>query len=201
LKSFDFYYITNGGNILKDAEAAIEAGASIVQYREKHKSTREMMDEAARLKRLCSGRAELVVNDRMDIALAIGADGIHLGQKDMPISLARSHFKGIIGVSVHDDKEAIEAEKAGAGYVGLGPIFATFTKKDAESPVGLDMIRKTRKSIRIPIVAIGGITLTNAREVILAGAVSVASISALQPDVKANVQEFRRLINEAKGLR
>lgn len=185
LKEIDFYLVTDSGlskkGTISDVREAVESGCRIVQYREKDKSTRAMVEEASEIKRICSGRAIFLVNDRIDVALAVDADGVHIGQEDMPLETARRLLgeDKIIGLSVHDRDEAIRAEKAGADYVGLGPIFDTSTKKDAGNGIGLLKIREVKAAIKLPVVAIGGINKGNCESVIQNGADSLVAISAV----------------------
>jgi thiamine-phosphate pyrophosphorylase len=157
------------------------------------------MEHARAIRKLTRRAGRLfIVNDRLDIALASGADGVHLGQEDLPMADARSLSpKGfLIGVTVHDVVEAVEAEKGGADYIGLSPIFCTGSKSDAGAACGIEMIRKVRKAISIPLVAIGGIGPSNAREVLEAGADGLAVISAVvsQEDVAAAARRLREII-------
>jgi thiamine-phosphate diphosphorylase len=145
------------------------------------------------------------VNDRVDIALAVGADGVHLGQEDLPIEIARKLLgrKKVIGLTVHSLAEARQALAAGADYLGVGPIFATLTKPDAGPPAGIQLIRQIKRAVKIPLVAIGGINLANAPEVIRAGADGLCAISAVVSgeDVRTEVGKFQRLfrLNERCG--
>lgn len=206
LKKIDFYLVTDSGlskkGTLSDVREAVESGCRIVQYREKNKSTKEMVEEASEIKRICSGRAIFLVNDRIDIALAVDADGVHIGQDDMPIKTARKLLgeDKIIGLSVHDREEAIRAEKTGADYVGLGPIFDTATKKDAGEGIGPHNIREVKDSINIPVVAIGGINNENSESVIRNGADSLVAISAVvcSDDVKRETKYFIDMIQRIK---
>ena len=209
LKEIDFYLVTDSGlskkGTLSDVREAVEAGCRIVQYREKDKSTKEMVDEASEIKSICSGRAIFLVNDRIDVALAVDADGVHIGQDDMPIEMARKLLgeDKIIGLSVRDREEAIRAEKAGADYVGLGPIFDTATKKDAGDGIGLHEIRDVKEEIKILVVAIGGINKENCEKVIQNGADSLVAISAVvcSDDVKTETKYFIDLIQRSKSTR
>ncbi|MFC1614281.1 thiamine phosphate synthase [Gemmatimonadota bacterium] len=205
LKNIDFYFITDSAltksSITEDVKKAISAGVKIVQYREKNKSTKEMYEEAKVIRQLTEEKnVLLIINDRIDIALAVNADGIHLGQEDMPFSVTRRLLENkIIGLTVHNVEEAAEAEKTGADYVGLSPIFATTTKKDAGLACGLGMIEKISSKINIPLVAIGGITKDNIKGVIRSGADSAVAISAvLKADVEEQVKDFIKIINESK---
>ena len=195
-----YYFITDAGlslaGNLSDVRAAAAAGVTVVQYRNKSNITRDMYEEALLLKSACGGKAKFIINDRIDLALAVDADGVHVGQEDMPYDRAR-HLLGpdkIIGVTVHDLDEALEAEARGADYLGLSPIFATGTKDDAGAPCGTAVIAELKKHCRVPVVAIGGIGLSNVDEVVAAGADMVCAISAVvtKPDVVAAILEFQR---------
>lgn len=195
-----YYFITDtaltkAGNT-PDVVAAVAAGARVVQYRVKNLSTASMVSEAERLKRAAKG-ALFLVNDRIDVALAVDADGVHLGQDDMPFAHARRILGPgkVIGVTVHTVDQACAAQAAGADYVGVTPVFATQTKLDAGVPGGLRLVRDIRAAVRIPIVAIGGITLENAPKVIAAGADAVCAISAVvtADEVEEAVRNFQRL--------
>jgi thiamine-phosphate pyrophosphorylase len=205
MKNLNFYFITdsrlsNKGNI-SDVKAAVSAGAWIIQYREKNLSPQAMIDEAKKLKRICEGKTIFLINDKVDVCLAVDADGVHLGQGDMDLPTAQSLLGSkIIGVTVHNVDEAVAAQKGGAAYVGVSPVYCTFTKDDAGDACGTEMIERIRKAITIPIVAIGGITKLNAVDVIKAGADSVAAISAVvqSDDVRKEVEEFNKIIQENK---
>ncbi len=162
-----------------------------------------MVEEAFEIKKICSGRAIFLVNDRIDVALAVDSDGVHIGQDDMPIETARKLLgeDKIIGLSVHDRVEAILAEKAGADYVGLGPIFDTATKKDAGEGIGPLKIREVKAAIKIPVVAIGGINKENCESVTQNGADSLVAISAVvcSDDVKRETKYFIDIIRRIKG--
>jgi thiamine-phosphate pyrophosphorylase len=162
--------------------AAVRGGVTCVQLREKHCSTREFIREARSLQPLLHRhKIPLIINDRLDVALAIAADGIHLGQSDMHIRDARRLVgkKMIIGISAENLNDAIVAEQEGADYIGISPVFATDTKTDTAAPLGLEGIRRIRRAVAIPLVGIGGINFSNARETISAGADGVAVVSAI----------------------
>jgi thiamine-phosphate pyrophosphorylase len=207
LNEIDFYLVTDSGlskkGTLSDVNESIEAGCKIIQYREKDKSTKEMIDETSEIKRICGERAIFLVNDRIDVALAVDADGVHIGQGDMPIETARKLLgeDKIIGLTVHNVDEAIEAEKRGADYVGLGSIFDTSTKKDAGKGIGPARIREVKNAIKVPVVAIGGINKENCRSVVENGADSLVAISAVvcNDDVKKETREFINIIREIKS--
>ncbi len=140
-----------------------------------------------------------MIDDRVDIVLSVNADGVHLGRYDMPYSVARKLLgnKKIIGLTVHSAKEAKEAQRLGADYIGVSPVFATKTKGDAGKPKGVGLIKQIRKQVSIPIIAIGGINLSNAQEVIEAGASALCAISAVvtKPDVKKEIEKFQALFS------
>ena len=203
LKNIDLYFITDSRltrkTILEDVKSAIRAGVKIIQYREKKLDARDMVKEAEDIGKLCRKNSILfIINDRVDIALAVNADGVHLGDTDMHYSMARKILgrKKIIGLTVHRVDEAIEAERIGADYVGVSPIFKTKTKTDAGKPAGLDLIKNARRAIKIPLVAIGGINENNLKDVLKAGAGSVSAISAIvaRDDVERKCKKFREVI-------
>ncbi len=186
--------LSRKGNV-EDVRAALEGGMRIVQYREKALSLRDQIREALRIKALCrSFGATFIVNDRVDLALSVEADGVHLGQEDMPMEIARRLMgqDKLIGITVHNVEEALEAVADGADYLGVSPIFATSTKADAGIPMGLEGLREIRAQVERPIVGIGGITLENARQVIEAGADALCALSAIvtQEDVKTSVRNW-----------
>jgi thiamine-phosphate pyrophosphorylase len=167
-----------------------------VQYRNKIGESKELYDEAVILKGICQN-AKLLINDRLDIALAVDADGVHIGQTDMPYDVTRKLLgkDKIVGVTVHDLEEAIAAEEMGADYLGVSPIFSTDTKKDAGKPSGPSLIKEIKKACKIPVIAIGGINIDNASEVIFAGADMICAISAVvcSDDVYKEVRKFQKL--------
>jgi thiamine-phosphate diphosphorylase len=171
-----------GRDILRLIGKAVAGGATIIQVRGKKWTSRDFLEmgvEAVQFLR--PKKIPLIINDRVDIALACEADGVHLGQDDMPLPFAREIMgkKKIIGLSVSTPEEAEAAEEGGADYIGAGPLFRTSSKKDLGPLLGLEGLRKIRKKVKIPILAIGGISSTNAAEVISAGADGVAVISAI----------------------
>ena len=208
LQSIDYYLVTDSTysrhGTLHDVREAVRAGCSIVQYREKAAETRRMVEEAQAIKELCRGRALFLVNDRIDVALAVDADGVHIGQDDMPFETARRLLgpDKIIGLTVHDVAESREAERLGADYLGLSPIFSTGTKQDAGKPCGTDMIREVKSAVSLPIAAIGGIKKSNIAEVIRAGADSACAISAVvcAEDVFGETVEIREIIGNNKRI-
>ena len=195
-----YYFITDSrlsraGNISDVMEAAA-CKVDAVQYRNKNAETRVMYEEALHLREICRDLTFLI-NDRIDIALAVGADGVHLGQTDMPCKTAREMLgeEKIIGVTVHNLFEALVAKRDGADYLGVSPIFQTATKSDAGKPAGIALIEEIRRKIDIPLIAIGGINLSNAPEVIGAGADGLCAISCVveSDDVSAQIKRFQDL--------
>ncbi len=163
------------------ARAAIEGGSKIIQLRDKNASDAELIPIAREIRRIASeAGAIFIVNDRIEVALASEADGLHIGQEDMPLVEARKRWPDrLLGVSVTTFEQAIEAVRDGADHLGVGPIYSTSTKLDAAEVTGLDLIGRIRRISPIPIVAIGGIGLSNIVEVARAGADSAAVISAV----------------------
>jgi thiamine-phosphate diphosphorylase len=157
----------------------LRAGIKLVQLRAKAMTPREFLELAHSVRELTRAHAcRLIVNDRVDVALACDADGVHLGQDDLPLQAARKLLPtGIIGISTHDRVQAKEAESGGADYIGFGPMFGTTTKATGYSPRGVTMLREIRGAVAIPIVAIGGINEGNVSEIWGAGADSAAIIS------------------------
>ena len=161
---------------------ALDAGVRLFQVRMKTPDTQKLYDLAAALCSLVQkGGGTFIVNDRCDVAAAVGADGVHLGQEDLPLADTRAILGPgkLIGVSTHNLRQALEAESGGADYIGFGPIFPTATKEHPDPVVGVAGLREVRTKVRIPIVAIGGITPKNAADVRAAGADCVAVVSAV----------------------
>ena len=184
---YSLYLVTDralslGRSTVEVVRAAIRGGVSCVQLREKGCSTREFMDEARLLKALLAGTGvPLFINDRLDVALAVGADGVHLGQNDLAIADARRLVgnRMIIGISAESVADAVRAEAEGADYIGASPVFTTPTKTDTASPLGLDGLRAIRRAVQLPLVAIGGIDADNAAQALRAGADGLAVVSAI----------------------
>lgn len=178
----------------------VSSGVKIIQLRAKGRTSAEVLEAALAMREETAGRAFFIVNDRVDIAMLSGADGVHLGQTDIPLIEARRLMpNGTIGVSTHNLEEAREAEEGKADYISFGPIFATKTKKDADTPKGLEGLRSLASSVNIPIVAIGGITAETAASVIGSGASAVAVISdiLLSDDIKGRAAEIISLTDAA----
>ncbi len=193
----------HGLSHLEIASLAIEGGGSMIQLRDKMAGPGQLLPQARQMARLCRDRGgRFIVNDRLDLALAVDADGVHLGQDDLPARAARRLLGGgkLLGVSTHSLEQAVRAAEEGADYLGIGPIFPTATKFTGYEPVGCDAIRHLRSRIDLPLLAIGGITLDNVGEVIRAGAAGVAVISAIigSRDVASATQAFLAAIREAK---
>lgn len=169
-------------DILIYSEELLRGGVKVLQYREKKKSYREKYFEALELRKLTKKYdAIFIINDDISLVLATDADGIHIGQDDLPVEIVRELIgeNKIIGVSTHSPEQAIEAVKNGANYIGVGPIFSTQTKEDVCSPVGFEYLEYVEKNIDIPYVAIGGIKIHNIDEIISRGAKRIALVSEL----------------------
>jgi thiamine-phosphate pyrophosphorylase len=195
--------LSRGRSHLSIVEAAIRGGVTIVQYREKEAPTRRMIEEAAELLGLCRAAGiPFIVNDRLDVALAVDADGAHVGQDDMPASLARRLLgrRKILGVSAGSTEEALKAVHDGADYIGASPVFSTPTKPDAPPPLGLEGLRHMTRAVRIPVVAIGGITEGSAAAMREAGAAGIAVISAIvaAEDVEAAARALRAAMKNVR---
>ena len=180
----------------------LKCGVKIIQYREKNKPAKEIIKTGMKIRQLCSIYGALfIVNDRIDIAKILDADGVHLGQDDIPINEARKILGNdkIIGISTHKPDDALEAQKAGADYIGVGPVFKTPTKPNA-TPVGLKYVKWVSENINIPFYAIGSIDVNNVQKVISSGANKIAVIRALMnvqnPDII--IKKFMEEINNAK---
>jgi len=191
--------LSNGLSESEVARLAYSGGADIVQLRMKGSDGKEMLEQARKIKLISEDCAKFfIVNDRVDIALLSDADGVHLGQTDIPIEDARELLgeDKLIGVSVHNVEEAQVAESSGADYVSVGSIFRTSTKHDAHHGRGLDAVYTVKKAVSIPVMAIGGINRGNIQDVIRAGADSVAVVSAVvsQNDISSAAHELRDMI-------
>ena len=173
-----------------------EGGVTLLQYRNKEGDTRLMLRQAREIKRVLEGKAKLIMNDRTDLCLAVGYDGVHLGQDDLPPESARLVVgaEKIVGVSTHNLAQVKEADAGPADYIAIGPVFPTTGKKNPDLVVGLEGVRAARAATSKPLVAIGGITRSNAKSVIDAGAVSVAVISGLLSSPRKMAEEFLRLL-------
>ncbi|RLF83217.1 thiamine phosphate synthase [Thermococci archaeon] len=184
---------------IKSVREALEGGATSIQLRIKNASTREMIKIGKKIRELTKEYDALYfVDDRLDVALVTNADGVQLGSEDMPISLAREIAPNlIIGASVYSLEEALQAEKERADYLGAGSVFPTPTKAGVRV-IGVEGLRKIVKSVKIPVVAIGGINHKNARDVLKTGVDGIAIISAIMgaEDVKKATEEMKKIIEE-----
>ncbi|MBN8208269.1 thiamine phosphate synthase [Bacillus sp. NTK071] len=206
MKDFQLYVITGEEfhptrDVVEVMEEAIQGGADIIQLRDKKNSKRIVLDKARRLRELTREYdISFIVNDHIDIALAVDADGIHLGQDDMPLNIAREIVgkDKIIGISTHRIEEARDAERGGADYIGAGPIFSTKSKSDVVDPVTTSYLKEVVSEISIPFVAIGGIKLHNVDEVVNAGANRICVISEVvgSADVKGTCESFTHKIRK-----
>lgn len=200
---FNLYLITDrtivpGNDIIRAVEEALKGGVRAVQLREKDLKIRELLDMAYQMRELTNRYgAKLFINDRVDVAVASKADGVHLGRKSMPPWAAKKVCSElIVGVSTHSVQEALEAEKDGADFIVLGPVFYTPSKALYGEPVGLDMLREVCSSISLPVLAIGGIKPDNIKDVLDKGAKGVAVISAIlgATDIKESTKIFLRCL-------
>jgi thiamine-phosphate pyrophosphorylase len=183
-------------SIVEFARDLGEGGVTLLQYRNKEGATREMLRHAREIKRVLEGRAKLIMNDRADICIAAGYDGVHLGQDDLPADGARLVVGAdrIVGVSTHNPQQVKEADASPADYIAIGPVFPTTGKKNPDALVGLEGVKAARAATKKPLVAIGGITRATAKSVIDAGADSVAMISDLLSSPRRAAEEFLRLL-------
>lgn len=161
---------------------AVKGGVAYVQLREKEISTRSFLEEAGKVKKLLKPyKVPLIINDRVDIALACNAEGVHIGQDDMPYEIVRKLMgtKAIIGLSVETWEDVLASQELDVNYIGVSPVFSTPTKTDTKDPWGLDGLAKIKAFSRHPVVAIGGLNESNIKEVVMAGADCVAVVSAI----------------------
>ncbi|WP_026674723.1 thiamine phosphate synthase [Alkalihalobacterium bogoriense] len=206
MREFTLYAITGeqfhpGRKMIDVMEEAILGGADIIQLRDKKSSKREVLQKAKELRALTKKHDVLfIVNDHIDVALAVDADGIHIGQDDLPLEEARKIVgpTKIIGISTHAIEEAREAQQNGADYIGVGPVFETKSKEDVVDPVTTQYVTQVAQEITIPFVAIGGIKLHNVDQVLQAGATRICAISEIvgADDVKGVCETF---IEKIKG--
>ena len=205
---FDLYVVTDeklskGRSNVEIARLAYEGGADVVQLRMKNASKEAMIKDALAIQELADDFCRFfIVNDSVEVALESGADGVHLGQSDMPIEKAVEMLGDdkIIGISANTVETAMDAKEKGATYIGVGSIFTTATKPDADQGIGLDAIYRIHQAVDIPLVAIGGINLGNIQEVIRAGADAAAVVSAVvsQDDVRKAAHDLKDLILKAR---
>ena len=184
-----------GRSTVKVTEEMLKAGVKIIQYREKHKTKKQKYADCAELRRLTKiAGATFIVNDDIDIAMSVNADGAHIGQDDMPIEAARSLLGEdmIIGLSTHSPRQAMDAAGRGADYIGVGPIYPTKTKENVCAPVGIEYLDYVVGNMDIPFVVIGGIKLHNIDEVLKHGAKCAALVTEIvgAPDIKSRIDEI-----------
>ena len=196
--------LSRGRSTLEIVTAAVNGGATVVQLREKQCSTLDFIEQALSIRAyLKTSNIPLIINDRLDVAQAVEADGVHLGQTDMPLEMARGILgdSKIIGISAECLEDAIEAEKSGADYLGVSPIYATPTKTDTAPALGLQGLREIRKAVGLPLVGIGGLNRDNVAEVIRNGADGVAVVSAIvaADDPETASRKLKQVINEAQN--
>ncbi|MEE4310831.1 MAG: thiamine phosphate synthase [candidate division KSB1 bacterium] len=191
--------LSHGRSHAEVARLAIEGGADVIQLRDKTASSRKLYDDATAIRQLTrDAGVTFIMNDRLDIALACDADGLHVGQKDIPATIARSLLPAgkILGVSAESVFEALAAEKDGADYLGVGPVFdARGTKPDASAPTGLHLLSDIRSRTNLPVIAIGGINHENTAHVIQAGAHGIAVISAI-----VSAEDIKQATSDLKGI-
>lgn len=208
MKDFRLYAITGeqfhpGKSMLEVMEQAILGGTDIIQLRDKSGDLAEIRKKAAALRELTAQYGvTFIVNDYIDIALEVDADGVHLGQGDVPLTEARRKMGNkIIGISTHAIEEAIQAERDGADYIGVGPVFPTKTKLDVVAPVTVSYVQEVARTINIPFVAIGGIKLHNVDQVIKAGATRICAVSEIvgSEDIQRTCREFLSKLDTAKA--
>lgn len=202
---YSIYLVTDDGclqgrALIDCVREALEGGVTLVQYRAKTASSAEMYNEALQLKAMCdSFKVPLIINDRLDIAMAVGAAGVHLGQDDLPCAAARRILGEdyIIGVSAHNPAEAAEALERGADYLGCGAVFGTATKADVKK-LGTEGLTTICREKGLPVVGIGGVTADNYREVRAAGADGAAIVSGIlaQPDIRTTVRAIAKVSEE-----
>lgn len=188
--------LRNRDQLLTTAEKLAASGCTLIQYRNKSGNARQMLDHARELKKRIGTKAKLIMNDRADLCIAAGFDGVHVGQDDLAPESVREIIgpDRWLGVSTHNPAQLAEADKTSADYLAIGPVFATASKENPDPVIGLDGVRRARELTRKPLVAIGGITRANAASVIAAGADAVAVISDLLRDPRKSAEEFFRIL-------
>jgi len=195
--------LSRGRSTIEILRCAVRGGVTCVQLREKDCPVREFIEQANSIKDfLRLHDIPLIINDRVDVAQAVRADGVHLGQSDMPLHVARDIIKDsmIIGISAESLEDAIAAEKGGADYIGVSPIYATPTKTDTAPALGLEGLQAIRQAVQIPLVGIGGLSKDNAAEVIKHGADGVAVVSAIvsADDPELATKELLEVVTQAR---
>jgi thiamine-phosphate pyrophosphorylase len=192
----DAAFFTSGEDLEHFVEELVSAEVTLIQYRDKTNNSRSVLMHARQLAAIVSGRAKLILNDRADLCVIAGWDGVHLGQDDLAPAEARKIIgdEPWLGISTHSPAQIVEADKELANYVAIGPVFSTASKQNPDPVVGVEGVQKARSLTSKPLVAIGGITLSNARSVMDAGADSVAVISALLTNPRKSAEAFLQLL-------
>ncbi len=209
ISSYRLYVILDrksqrGRSFLETARAAIKGGADVIQLRDKELSAKELIRQGAPVRELTRQTETLfIVNDRLDVAVALRADGVHLGQDDLPIDAAKRIIgpKVLIGKSSHSLEQALEAEREGADYIGVGPVFATPTKP-SYLPVGLRLVKEVSERIKIPFIAIGGVDIENIQQVLDSGAVNVAVVRSVAgaENIEQSARELKEIMLQQKEV-
>ncbi len=191
----DAQFFLDTEHMVNFAEQLLEGGVTLLQYRNKDTGARRILDDARRLKEQADGFAKLIMNDRSDLCLVAGFDGVHLGQDDLLPESARAIIAADrwLGVSTHNPAQLAEADKTSADYLAIGPVFSTTSKAKPDPVIGIEGVRAARGLTTKPLVAIGGITRSNCRAVIDAGADAVAVIADLLHDPRDSAEEFFRV--------
>lgn len=197
--------LARGRPLERVVQAAIAGGATAIQIREKDVTTRKYVQLARSLRAVTrEAGVTFIVNDRIDVALAVDADGVHIGQDDMPVDVARRLIgpDRILGVTVATEEQARRAQAEGADYLGCNAVFATQTKTDTGQPLGLEGLRALVRAVTIPFVAIGGINASNAADVMACGVAGIAVVSAVMAadDVEAAARELRAIVDRARTV-
>ena len=207
MKALKLYLVTDRGlcpegrSLVQTVKEAVEGGVTMVQLREKDIDTRTFIEEALELKALLGPLGvPLIINDRVDVALASDADGVHIGQSDMPYAIARRLLgpDRIIGLSVENMDQVAQADALDVDYIGVSPVFATPTKTDTARPFGLDGLREAVRITKHPTVAIGGMNALTAADVMAAGTDGIAVVSAIiaAPDPRAAAEELKNIVDK-----
>ena len=183
-------------SMFSTADELVAGGVTLLQYRDKSGNARRMLEQARELKRRLGGSVKLIMNDRADVCLAAGFDGVHVGQEDLSPSGAREVIGETLwlGVSTHNSEQVKEADQTSADYLAIGPVFSTTSKANPDPVIGLEGVRNARALTSRPLVAIGGINRANCRSVIEAGADSVAVISDLMREPRKSAEDFVRIL-------
>ena len=186
----------DGPALYTTAEELVAGGVTLLQYRNKSDNAREMLEQSQELRRRLGGSVKLIMNDRADLCLAAGFDGVHVGQEDLSPAGVREVIgeRLWLGVSTHNPEQVKEADKSSADYIAIGPVFSTSSKANPDPVIGLEGVRNARALTKKPLVAIGGINRANGRSVIDAGADSVAVISDLMRDPRKTAEDFFRIL-------